>query len=178
MRYAKRKSDNTTQNKSDVHEWINWSLTKHTEDEIREKCLTDFNNVCFTFVCNTSKMSEEFIEELMVLSTGILTKENYADIYDKLHTTVLENAGVIPRKSERWYIDIHETALGYDSDKSKTISSTTILDRMDWAGISKNQKLSEDFIRKFSELLSWKEIRASQSLSKEFIEEFKHELSN
>ena len=63
--------------KCSIEEWKNWSLTPHTPDEIREKILTDFENVCFSFVCATSKIPEEFMPEFMALSTGYIKKENY-----------------------------------------------------------------------------------------------------
>lgn len=36
-------------------------------------------------------MSCDFIEELMSLSTGILTKENYEEMYEKVHKTILNH---------------------------------------------------------------------------------------
>lgn len=74
-----------------IREWATWSSVPHSEEEIREKCLTDFKNVCFTFLCEKSKMSCDFIEELMSLSTGILTKENYEEMYEKVHKTILNH---------------------------------------------------------------------------------------
>jgi hypothetical protein len=50
--------------------WAEWSLTPHTEDEIREKVLTDYNNVCFAYVCEKSPMTKRFAEELAVLSAA------------------------------------------------------------------------------------------------------------
>ena len=56
--------------------WVNWSCNPHTEDEIRETVLHDYNTVCFSYVCRYSTMSEDFIKELIVLSTGIFSGGN------------------------------------------------------------------------------------------------------
>jgi len=45
--------------------------------------------------------------------------------------------------------------------------------RIDWDYISKNQKLTESFIRKFYRILNWKYISQYQVLSEDFIREFK-----
>ena len=42
----------------------------------------------------------------------------------------------------------------------------------EWSGISKNNILSEDFIRKYSDKVNWFYISSSQKLSCQFIEEF------
>lgn len=51
-------------------DWAEWSLTPHTESEIREKVLTDYSNVCFAYVCEKSPMTKRFAEELAVLSAA------------------------------------------------------------------------------------------------------------
>ena len=51
-------------------DWAEWSLTPHTESEIREKVLTDYSNVCFAYVCEKSPMTKRFAEELAVLSSA------------------------------------------------------------------------------------------------------------
>ena len=34
-----------------IDEWGDWSLKRHSEDEIRDKVLSDYNNICFSYVC-------------------------------------------------------------------------------------------------------------------------------
>lgn len=80
--------------KADISEWINFSLTPHTEDKIREKILTDFNNVCFTYICGEQVLSEDFILELAALSTGLLDKENYARYIDYMKKAVMITNGM------------------------------------------------------------------------------------
>ena len=65
-----------------------------------------------------------------------------------------------------WYIK--------DNDKLLLIIQVCpyILDRIDWVHISRNQKLSEEFIIKFQERLDWEYISTYQKLSEEFIIKF------
>lgn len=77
-----------------------WCLDPHTEDEIRERVLTDYGDICFNYLCSYSPMSEEFRKELAVLSLGktvvlpgsdgkdgeiiivpYITKKNYKRVY-------------------------------------------------------------------------------------------------
>ena len=46
------------------------------------------------------------------------------------------------------------------------------LDKVNWEYISKNQKLSEDFIREFQDKVDWYYISRYQKLSEDFIREF------
>lgn len=162
-----------------IKEWSDWSLKPHTEAEIREKCLTDYNNVCFSYVCGTSKMSEDFIEELMALSTGVLTKKNYDEMYEKVHQTVLEQNKVHGVQAEKWYIPEAETHLrvAREYNPDKIIRSSSISDRIDWFAICKNQTLSEGFMRRFYKQLSWREVALNQRLSSKFKEDFNKQLS-
>jgi ribose-phosphate pyrophosphokinase len=49
-------------------------------------------------------------------------------------------------------------------------------DQVGWEYISKYQKLSEEFIREFKDYVSWVNISKFQKLSEDFIREFKHEV--
>ncbi len=162
-----------------IREWATWSSVPHSEEEIREKRLTDFKNVCFTFLCEKSKMSCDFIEELMSLSTGVLTKENYEEMYEKVHRTVLSHNGVDEVQADKWSIDEEDTQLKSikESSSTKTISSSSVNDRIDWLAICRYQVLTEDFMRKFNKKLIWREIKLHQKLSDSFKEDFKKQLS-
>ena len=50
-------------------------------------------------------------------------------------------------------------------------------DKIDWEHISKDQKLSEDFIREFQDKVIWSLIFEYQKLSLEFTKEFKNKLN-
>jgi len=70
-----------------------WCLTPHTENEIRERVLTDYKDICFNYLCSYSRMTDEFRIELAVLSLGkagnsdirpYITKDNYEELYPVL----------------------------------------------------------------------------------------------
>lgn len=73
-----------------ISETWEWCLTPHKEDEIRERVLTDYKDICFDYLCSYSKMTDEFKIELAVLSLGktgnsdvkpYITKDNYEALY-------------------------------------------------------------------------------------------------
>ena len=63
-----------------VQDWAEWSMTPHSEEEIRNKCLDDIDGICFAYLCNTSYISEEFFEEFLALSTGLINRSNYNNL--------------------------------------------------------------------------------------------------
>ena len=62
-------------------------------------------------------------------------------------------------------------------DKSHPIKKTKILNSISWYYISEYQKLSEDFIREFSNKVDWEQISKYQKLSETFIREFSNEVN-
>lgn len=73
-----------------IGETWKWCLTPHKEDEIRERVLTDYKDICFNYLCSYSRMTDEFRIELAVLSLGktgncdikpYITKNNYEVLY-------------------------------------------------------------------------------------------------
>lgn len=168
--------------KNGINEWLKWAATPHTEEEIREKCLTDFHNVCFSFLCEHSQLSCDFIEELMLLSTGILTKENYFVMHDLVRDTVLSHNGVEGVSAEEWVIEesathIKATEMSNKSGGTRYIRSKNVNDRLDWFALCKYQKLTEEFMRKYNKCLNWTAVKSNQSYSNEFSDTFKKELS-
>lgn len=131
---------------SDVSEWSKFSRTTHTEEEIREKILTDFNNVCFSYLCSCQKLSEEFIPELAALSTGLLNKGNYDRYIDYLKQAVMITEGVMDGT-----YDLSRLPRGRNITRINVASMTT--DRLDWKAIAENQTLSPEFRKKYYELL-------------------------
>ena len=51
------------------------------------------------------------------------------------------------------------------------------LDKVDWRMVSKNHKLSEDFIREFQDKVAWTSISRKQKLSESFIREFENKVA-
>ena len=180
---ARKIAENSTKEK-----WSTWSLTPHTEEEIRHECLTNFDHVCFTYVCGTSKLSPEFIEEFMVLSSGVmcnayreierartkeeelLAKERYDALFKKAQGAILFNLGVFGKEPEKnRFTAVHtsevENLAGERRETDRIITDSTIIDRLDWYAISKFQKLPEWFMEKYSCMLNWKELKINQKMS-------------
>lgn len=131
---------------ADISEWIKFSLTPHTEDEIREKILTDFNNVCFTYICGEQVLSEDFILELAALSTGLLDKENYAKYIDYMKKAVMITNGV-----EKGTYNLRKLPKNKNIT-AKNVGSLTA-DRLDWKAIAARQNLSPEFRKKYHKLM-------------------------
>lgn len=121
---------------SQLDEWRDWNTTPRTEDEIREMCLTNFDFVCFTYICGYSQLSADFIEELMVLSTGLLTKDNYDEYYETVKDALMIQMGI-----EEGEIDFSKLPIKYNSDNRKKSDTCLLLsERLDWGYIKSIQK--------------------------------------
>ena len=58
----------------ELPKWVKFSMSNHSEEELRYAILNKPDLVCFTYICRYCQMSGEFIEnELIVLSTGIFS---------------------------------------------------------------------------------------------------------
>jgi hypothetical protein len=137
-----------SQSAEKVRLWKEWSMTPHTEDEIREKILTDIDSICFTYMCKYSKMSSEFIEELLALSTGFLNKENYEKFKKPVLEAVQIKMGVLDKSINEVELPIIETYDTKGNVKYIPIAST-LNNRVDWYYIGTCQKLDDWFIDKY-----------------------------
>ena len=168
-----------------LRDWAKWSLTKHSFDEIREKCLTDFNNVCFTYVCETSPIPEENFLEFAALSTGLITKDNYTDTIKPMinimkHFYKIRKA---TKKELNWYFNLYygktysanKTLVKLEASPYEAIEDL-IFDRMDWVGLCTINDFSEEFLAKYADFVEWKYIPVYRKYSKEFAEKFKDKI--
>ena len=137
--------------KTKVDLWAEWSLAPHTEDEIREKILTDFDGVCFTYLCGSQVLSEDFIVELMALSTGLLNKENYSQYINELKQAVLIAEGI--KIGEIDYHKLPKISAPGGQDKRRQ----ALIDRLDWVALFEKQTLSPEFRAKFKPLTEKKD---------------------
>lgn len=119
---------------SHLDSWRDWNTTPRTEDEIREMCLTNFNFVCFTYICGYSQMSADFIEELMVLSTGLLNKDNYDEYYEPVKEALLIQMGI-----EEGEVDLSKLPIKCINGR-KYEPSVILSERLDWGYIKSIQK--------------------------------------
>ena len=134
---------------SGVERWLVFSSNPRTEAEIEEELLTRPDDVCLSYICTSSKMSTEFIERLIVLSTGALTKENLEKDFN-----VVED--LLKYKYSKTDDMEHKSVTLHRLDENKlpmVINSKTLDDRIDWKAITMYQKLSNDFILKYADFL-------------------------
>lgn len=134
---------------SNVTNWATYFNTPRTEEEIRDKCLSDYNGVCFTYLCEKQKLREEFIPELMALSTGLLNKDNYPRYLEPVMKATLIIAGVEDG-------DIDFTPLPFASERGQKALLSTLGDRLDWPALRRSQNFSREFRRKFASILDGK----------------------
>jgi hypothetical protein len=112
-----------------VEDWANFSLTPQTEDAIRERILHDNktgqNTICITYICEYSKLSEEFIEELCELTKY------------KVH--------IVNTTKYKWTNKVDWAAIS----RSQNLSEEFIdkhKNEVVWKDIYANQNLSKEFI--------------------------------
>lgn len=112
-----------------VKRWADFSLVPRTEDEIRKQILKDKTAApgeevcCFSYICSKSKLSEEFIEELMELTK--VKKQGSKNYTDKLDWTAI----CTNQKLSEEFIEKHAKLV-------------------DWKAVLSCQKLSDEFIEK------------------------------
>lgn len=147
--------------------WVRWSMEQHTEDEIRDAILNHPELVCFSYICRYSQMSEEFIEnELIVLGTGIFT--GYPEYYTKENIEFIRSLLFIEPTGDRlnamrfklmnsklYCKNLKSDFIGY----LKTVH-TPIRTKIDWWQIACYQNgLSKEFRKKFAK--NFKEAKAA-----------------
>lgn len=118
-------------------EWVEWSLSPHTEREIRERVLENRDSVCYTYLCRNSKLSERFIIELAILSLNEeITEDNYDEKMEELIPIFNENYdNRLDWKNISTYHKLSEEFI----EKYKPL--------LDGKAIGENQTLSEKFIK-------------------------------
>lgn len=187
--------------KSKITKWVEWSMTPHSFDEIREKCLTDFNGVCFTYLCSKSYISEENFFEFAALSTGLINKDNYNEAIDTVINAIKFMYGIIDIKGVNIDNYIYLTnSVNIDREerinivkKNKIISKINnenetaddiqkyfrqiIFDRVNWSELCANNNFSEHFLEQFAEYIDWKSLPNNREYSAEFYDKFKNKLT-
>ena len=151
----------------DCKEWLEFSSVQQSEDAIRERALYDAlhntNSICYSYICKNSIMREEFIEELMFISSELFDFE----YYDQEHIDMVVNLidqGFKSREEQDKYLEqlaskvrIKNRETGkMDPDpfitKILTVQSI-VADKLDWFYIAKFQNLSPEFINKHKKLI-------------------------
>ena len=155
-----------------IDEWADWSLKRHSEDEIRDKVLSDYNNICFSYVCEKSPMTKQFAEEFAVLSTGKQVGENIIPYlkksnYDKYFPVLLNLYRMVNGKKydpvNPYLLDI----LGFPDQIKKLIESgNKYLDSKNRFLINFNGKSHEEILKEAEELITkYERIREEKQVS-------------
>lgn len=175
-----------------IERWITFSTHPRTEEEIEKELLNNPADVCMSFICAYSSLSEDFIERLKILTAccsygNMITPVTMDTNYDKVKK-IMDYLYSIPIK-DRDNIDKHiviympRILTPYNSktqtEKNKIqlqngdeflltkIDVKSINDRLDWKSISEKQKLSLEFIEKHKEYLDIKNLKANNNFSQD-----------
>jgi hypothetical protein len=150
-------SRSTPQITSNVKEWSTWSLQPHSQNEIREKILTDYQNVCFTYLCDTQEFTESFLEEVMVLSTGWFDKGNYSAPAVAAAINQFRAWRGKGEKDSLYDPDWRFQAACRNTDMSRSpgssyyeVSHKDIYEKIDWASIAKRFRFSKAFEKRYN----------------------------
>ena len=137
--------------------WIDFSLHPQSEDDIRKVAIYNEVNhlsvLCYSFVCSYSVLSEEFIEELIFITSPFFSFEYYNKRYINLVCSIVAKEPSFRRD----YLEILARDKTLDKhfrhvadELSKKKNAITNLNKIDWYGIIFNQvDISDDFILTF-----------------------------
>ena len=143
--------------------WATWSMKEHSEDELRNAILYNPEDVCISYICRYSTLSEEFIEELICLSTGVFGHR--PDLYTAKNRETLKQIMFIePTIARTAYVNDIDLKNVEPEDKAfikhlKSLSGN-IRSKIDWWQIANYQKLSDDFKKRFAN--KFREARISE----------------
>lgn len=140
--------------KNNTREWVRWSTTPHSEEEIRKAFFDNPNKICVSYVCRFSTLSEDFIRELIILSTGVFAK--HEEFYTEDNINAVKEIMEIESVKERleYQKNIRQFYKG-KADKKFLADiekiNSPLKDRIDWWQIANYQKLSDDFKDEFKD---------------------------
>lgn len=147
-----------------VEEWMTWSMTPHTEEEIEERLRRAPDSCCVSYICRYSNLSEPFIERMMALTTGLIDENTSEEEIKRIQEIVMEKlstpAKELKHRTPKYYI----FKIG-GNEVAKT--DIDINDRLDWFYISKFQILSPNFIMKYIDLIKIEQLHFER-YSKQF----------
>ena len=150
-------------------DWVVWSMKNHTEEELRTAYLNDPDKVCTSYVCRYSELSGEFIEELILLSTGLFAGR--PDLYTESNREFLKKImeiDYIPERSEYVRkIDLRTVSKeNYDFVRELKLFKGNIRSKVDWWQIANYQKLSKDFRIKFAKKFNEARVRSDNEFER------------
>ena len=146
---------------SKVHELIEFSSTPHSEEELRLAFLNN-KDVCVSYICRHSPMSEDFIIEFTGLTTGLFNHGNYDKkaamaIGELMMMSVGDREDIIKLISQYNRAKITKEELpelfrDLEEEHLRLID-INIRDRVDWLYIARYQNISKEFAEKYKVVL-------------------------
>lgn len=177
-----KNNDKTEEDKLKVKSWSEFSMNEQSEASIRNRILLKgVDSVCVSYICRYSRLSESFINELRVLSTGLLKPDEYYSRNLKVISDALDKRSEL--KSDNPYKKLDGDKLGKIELLYEEVDGTCytieravsgIRDSLDWVYLSQYQILSEEFILKHAKEVHWGFIFKSQNVSTEFKKKYGH----
>lgn len=140
-----------------IDHWVNFSLLPQEEEAIRTIAvyseLTGRALLCYSYICSYSILREEFIQELIFITSPFFSLDYYTRRYIRLVCSIVCK----PINDRKTYLEIlaeDESLHPYFREIAKNLSSKKngiiILDKIDWYGILFYQNdISEDFVLAF-----------------------------
>lgn len=147
-----------------VGEWIRFSTSNQKEKDIEYRILNEPDLICIAYVCKFSRLSEEFIERMIVLTSGLICNENIEEYDDVKELCDAKYRGDydLTKTINKYTWDSRKQTFEY---KVCECSARDVNDKIDWLYIAQYQKLSDEFIRKYINVLPKQVLLANQNMS-------------
>jgi hypothetical protein len=171
--FPEKKEEDITKadiSKARMEKWEKFSMNPQTEEAIEHELLYNPDDVCVSYICRYSKLSEEFIEKMIVLTSGLIGPRNYKSDYDKVKELCEAKYSGDTEKKVKLLVEARMNEVGRTLIE-KECTGADVRDRVDWFYIAYYQKLSEPFMRKYLHVLPKQNLLATQVLTDEFREE-------
>ena len=144
----------------DTKDWADFSLSDHNEDDIRVRILaqTYFGEDCISvsYMLSASKVSEEFLEELMFITSPLFDfsyyDQDHIDAVCKFYS--LDKKGQEEFKKKIYESDIYDKKFKEALVSLKPLSEINCSksnNKLDWFNIINYQNVSENFLDKYAE---------------------------
>lgn len=151
--------------KRNVEKWVQFSTTPRTYEEIVEEYFEEAEirrkneYICYTFIFKYSKFSEDDIERLGVISSGILDHEWETCYIDEIRYQVYrkKNFSIITAQSNK------------DPEDKKKYNLKNFKDKIDWRNVVEFQKLSIPFIKRHRDDMTPSDVYQYQRISRKLL---------
>lgn len=160
--------------KSNIEGWLNFSMNQQLEKDIEQYAIYRPYDICISYVCRYSQMTEKFIERLIALSVDVVCRYTTEEEIEALQQAMIEK---ITSKNPNKF---HKTVTLTTCNKQSGFKPFTadfdvnkLQDRIDWTYISVYQILSDEFVLKYLNVLKPDLILNNQRLSDETVVKIK-----